>query len=436
MWIHIFIFLCFCGLFLCAKGLFSKSGIYLAGKIPKFFHVTAAQIRVFLLIAFWGNVLGLTVTSLSYLENGSSVRALKRQEESYTEEIYVSDGVNREKIAVEVQKEPYTDVEKMQILEEVYTSLETEILGENQSLDRVEYPLDLMTEKVGTPVTIQWDTDQPLILDWEGQIGEAVPEEGTVVHLRAELKLEEYSRLYEVDVRVYPQKLSDSEQFVQDVQEEIRLQNEKQGTYLYLPMYVNGKELTWVKTDRYQGLFLSGMAVVIGVLVVLSEKSKEKQDLKRRQMEMQADYPGILNKMILLIQAGMSSRRAIQKMALDYQADLKCGRRKRYGYEAVLSIYWDMEKGISEEQAYRNLADRCDLLCYRTLSTLLIQNLKKGSSYFISALKQECTVAFEERKSRALIRGEEAGTKMLAPMGGMLLIVLLIILVPSMMVLG
>lgn len=436
MWIHTILFLSFCVLFVCAKGFFSKSGTYLAGKIPTFLKLTKSQLRLFLMVVFWGNMLGFLVTLATGMGDSKNLQLLKRQEEAYTEELYVTDGVNREKITVEIGTEPYTAREKQQLLDDAVKYLSKEILGENQSLEKVEYPLNLITQIPGTAIAVDWDTDQPMILDWEGQIGEVVPKEGTKVHIQAELVLEDCRRVYETDVLVYPQRKSDKEQFLSEVEEQLQKQNEKQGEYLELPVSVNGTELTWSKADQYQGVFLAGIAVLIGVLLILSEKSRMKQNLEKRQMQMMDDYPGILNKMILLIQAGMSSRRAIQKIALDYQKGLENGKSKRDAYEEFLRIYREMEQGISEEEAYRSLGSRCELLCYRTLSTLLIQNLRKGSSYFLISLKRECTTAFEERKKRALVRGEEAGTKLLVPMMCMLLIVLLIILVPSMMTLG
>ncbi len=436
MWIHILLFFSFCALFFCAKGLFSTSGKYLAGKLPVFMNITDRQISTFLVTIFVGNLVGMTVTAVSWINEEKDLRVLARQEEAYTEELYVSDGKNREKITVEVGTEPYSDEEKLQLLEEAASTLKNEILGENQSLDHVEHPLNLMGQIKGTTILVSWDTDQPLILDWEGQIGEAVPEDGTRVRLRAELVLDDYRKWIDLDVDVFPQKLSESEQFRKEIEEQLAMQNEKQGTSLYLPKELNGNLLTWSKASQYDGVLLVGLAAVIGILLVLSEKSRREQAGKKRQMEMQMDYPGILNKMVLLMQAGISSRRAFQKIALDYNLEREQKGQVRAAYEEILHVYREMEQGISEEAAYRNLGNRCDLLCYRTFSTLLVQNLKKGSSYFISALQQECQMAFEMRKSQALIRGEEAGTKLLLPMGCMLLIVLVIILVPSMVALG
>ena len=68
---------------------------------------------------------------------------------------------------------------------------------------------------------------------------------------------------------------------------------------------------------------------------------------------------------------------------------------------------------------------------YRKFGTLLSQNLKKGSRGISELLKQEAFQAFEERKDFAKKLGEEAGTKMLAPMFLMLGVVLVIIVVPA-----
>lgn len=398
--------------------------------------LTKRQKKQLMISVIVGSLMGLALFIRYLSESGHDVRLLQRQAESYKEELYVTDGEIREKIIVEVEREPYTNKEKLQLLETAASALTNDILGENQSLDHVEYPLELMRQIEGTSIMVSWDTDQPMILDWEGEIGEMVPEEGTRVHLRAELVLDDYRKWVDLDVNVFPEKLSESEQFLKDVENALEEQNQKQGTYLHLPLTQNGRKLTWSKTNGCDGLIVAFLVVLIGMLWVMSEKSRADQRKKQRQLEMQLDYPGILNKMILLMQAGVSSRSAFQKLALDYSFEREKGSKARAAYEEILLAYKDMEHGLSEETVYRRFGERCELLCYRTFSTLLVQNLKKGSSYFISALKQECQTAFEIRKSQALIRGEEAGTKLLIPMGCMLLIILLIILVPSMMALG
>lgn len=434
MWIHILIFLIFCGLFFLSRGFFLKTGNYLAGKLPEQYKLTSGQIRLFLVIVFYGNLIGLAVTASESKEQ--ELTSLIREEEPYTEELYVSNGEWTEKMTVEIGTEPYTEAEKQSILDGVIADLPQKILGENESFEKVEYPLQLITQYPDSEVILQWSTDQPQILDWEGMIGEDVPEEGTKVCVQADVLLDGYACTFATEVIVYPRKIADSGTFRLDVEQQLEEKNQERGTSMILPARSGDRELTWFRVNEHLGILIIGFSILVGGLWILSQKSREKESQEKKRKQMQEDYPGILNKLILLMQAGMSSRRAIQKMALDYKKDLAMNKSKRYAYEELLRMYRELEQGIPEEEVYRNMGSRCELICYRSLSTLLIQNLRKGSSYFLEALKKECTLAFEERKNRALIRGEEAGTKLLIPMVCMLLLVLLIILVPSMMTLG
>ena len=90
-----------------------------------------------------------------------------------------------------------------------------------------------------------------------------------------------------------------------------------------------------------------------------------------------------------------------------------------------------MKNGTSERESYENFGNHCDCPDYKTLATLLSQNLKKGGSGIRELLEREAQEAFEERKRRAKIRGEKAGTQLLIPMILMLTIVLVIIIVPA-----
>ena len=64
-------------------------------------------------------------------------------------------------------------------------------------------------------------------------------------------------------------------------------------------------------------------------------------------------------------------------------------------------------------------------------SAVLVQNLQKGARGALLLLEQEAVAAFAERKETAKRKGEEAGTKLLLPMIGLLGIVLVIVLFPA-----
>ena len=68
---------------------------------------------------------------------------------------------------------------------------------------------------------------------------------------------------------------------------------------------------------------------------------------------------------------------------------------------------------------------------YKTFSTLLIQNLQKGSRRMADILEQEALEAWDERKRKARGLGEAAATKLLVPMVMMLAVVMAIIMIPA-----
>ena len=79
---------------------------------------------------------------------------------------------------------------------------------------------------------------------------------------------------------------------------------------------------------------------------------------------------------------------------------------------------------------------RCKLQPYLKLSSVLEQNRKAGTKNLRAILRTEMEDAFEMRKNLARRMGEEAGTKLLAPLFLMLGIVMVMIMAPAMMTMG
>ena len=143
------------------------------------------------------------------------------------------------------------------------------------------------------------------------------------------------------------------------------------------------------------------------------------------------DYPEIVNQLTLLLSAGLNTRNAVFRLASDYQKRRQKGGKRRQAYEELVTCCREMEQGTAEQIAYEHLGSRCSVGGYKTLTTLLVQNLKKGNKYLLELLEQESAQAFERRKRQARILGEEAGTKLLFPMILLLGVVVVMILIPA-----
>ena len=198
-----------------------------------------------------------------------------------------------------------------------------------------------------------------------------------------------------------------------------------------LPESIEGEKLIWSeKIEDNSGYLFLLICVGAGAVYLLQERRlREKVEDRNRQMLM--DYPQLISKLMLYLGAGMTIRNAFQRIAAHYHKEKQEGGDYRYVYEEMLLACHELDGGISETSAYEHFGKRCRLPQYTKLVNILIQNLRKGSSGILDALRQEAKNAFEERKNMARKLGEEAGTKLLLPMMLMLGIVMILIIIPA-----
>lgn len=175
--------------------------------------------------------------------------------------------------------------------------------------------------------------------------------------------------------------------------------------------------------QRVLWLLLEGTAVIT---FIMADRDLHSEILKRRKL-MKLAYPDIVYKLLLYLHAGMTIRGAMMKLAEDHE--------KRKGSDAIgeeiAYTCRELKAGISEGAAYERLGRRTAVREYIRLCTLLAQNLKKGSTNLEVRLQEEAEHASYERLQESRRLGEEAGSKLLLPMGMLLLVVMLVIMIPA-----
>ena len=85
---------------------------------------------------------------------------------------------------------------------------------------------------------------------------------------------------------------------------------------------------------------------------------------------------------------------------------------------------------------YEAFGRRIGLKPYLRLASLLVNQLQKGSGALRENLEAEVRLAWEIHRDRAEKKGEEAQTKLLLPMMGMLFLVMALIMVPAFFSMG
>lgn len=333
----------------------------------------------------------------------------------------------KKNMMVEVGEKSLTEKEKQEIFRQVKKQLDRTILGENKSADQINRPLYLPESLKNFPVSLQWVSSDPKIVNWEGKLGTDIPKNGTLVCLMAVIFLEETEENYFKYVKVYPERKTEQE----ELETLLKTANENRTSHwMQLPDSIFGKKLNWKVNHEGE---LAGVVLLVfscPVLLLMRDRQNLQEKKKREKEQMIQDYPEILSKLTLLLGAGVNLRRAMERIGKDYVESRKKGEERK-AYEVILEICQEMERGVSEKRAYEELGEKCGILYYKTLSALLVQHLQKGSVDMGRILEEEAGKAQEIRRQQARILGEQASTKLLFPMILMLLVVFILLMVPA-----
>ncbi len=375
--------------------------------------------------------------TVSVMTNDNGEKILKREEGEndtvHEMRVQIGEKEKETEIEIPVAGRKYDSSEIQEVFADAGEELEKLILGQNKSLDEVRSDLDLISEIPGKGIQVSWELDRYDVMDIQGNLQEAaIADAGSQVKLTAVLSYGEERAVYEFYANVLPPVLSEEEQLLKQLQEEVNQSDEKTKTkdYLILPESVDGKKVQWKYGTNTRAFAILILGLGGSCLLIVSESQRKKEYEKKTVRQMKTDYPQIINKFNLYIRAGMTIRRAWFCIAQEYEKKHQ-GKDKRKAYEEMICTMHQIRGGMAEGEAYENYGVRCGISVYRKFGTMLSQNLRKGSKGLTELLGREAEEAFEERKNLAKKLGEEAGTKLVIPLFLMLIIVFAIVIVPA-----
>lgn len=385
------------------------------------------------LIIVVGNLLGMGMAAVE--KRSAKTDYLERNpygEGAYEETLQVELEGKQEEIQIYVEEQKYTEADKKRYLKEAEKELNTWFQRVCGDKGEIRQSLSFPDKLEQNPVTLSWSTSQPQILDWEGVLGTGVAPKGEMVDLMCTITLEEEMKIWQKEVRVYPPRRTEKEALQEEIQVRAEKLSEENSKKMYLPETYQGEAVHYRRTAGNTGYLVCVLSVLLGFGIFPLKKERERQKEELRKKEMQRDYPDVLDKLVLFLQAGFSIRKAMEKLAIDYQRNRqKYHMKERDAYEEIVKTCREMEGGVYEADAYERMGKRCKISQYKILSVLLVQNLRKGNQNILELLEREAASAGEERKREARVRGEEASVKLLLPMIMQLMVVLVILMVPA-----
>lgn len=338
-----------------------------------------------------------------------------------------------EMISIDVEPKRYTEDEAEELIIDNYERLTRVMLGDNESIDNIVDNLNLVNE-LGEGITVEWNLDDSGYIDPMGRINWNNIEGKYTTQVTAVMSVGEYSRNYTYNI-VLNKAGRDKKKIVK---EDIEVSIENAGTdskTVSLRDIMDKYGVVFSKKKDKGSIVYIFIAMVIAGAIYYAKRIDTDRILDKRKEQLSMDYEPIISKLTILQGSGMTILGAWNKIIEDYERALTAGRltAKRYAYEEMKIARNLMNSGYSEVSAYLEFGRRCGIHSYVKLGNLLEQNIRKGTKGLKEVLNAEVREAMEERKALARKKGDEAGTKLLFPMGIMLIISIIIIVVPAFM---
>lgn len=401
-------------------------------KIIKFIKIWKIQI-----ICIAGGFILFALASNFLKKNDDLIQGNFLKREGYGEydreyNVYVKGLDNEEiEISIPVSKREYSAAEAEEIFEKSIQYISENILGENPSLQEVSKNLKLINTVKDYGIKVNYNSDNPEILDSFGVVYNYDLKAPTEVALNIGFTDGIHSADYVLDIRVIPKSYTQQEfiikQFLETVKERDRAGINDEG--YALPTRWGGKALSYRAKESEDYNIIWVLGIVFAVLFYIKNISDARNKKEAREKQLLLDYPEIVSKFMVLIGAGLSIRTAWENIVDDYEREGK----QRYAYEEMAISLAGLKTGVHESKVYKDFGRRCGIKQYMKLASLFEQNRKTGMSNLRNLLGIEAVAAWEERVNLARRIGEEASTKLLLPLFLMLGVVMAMVMVPAMM---
>lgn len=344
-------------------------------------------------------------------------------------------------LTLRVKQKALDKDEKLALLYDYGEHLRKIMLGENKDPQHISKPLNLVERDMSTGITVNWTSDAQEIISETGEvnlIGAAEPE---TVTLSAELVYEDavvteqYILMIDLDAGEEAYRENMAERLKDRVSELLRSND---SDSLKLPEELgDGMEVQWFIRKENNSPILIAAFLMIFLITFFKRYDRIDREIKEAEESILRDLPEFINKLVLLLNAGLVVSSAFTRIAADYQMS----RNGKYGDKSTRRFLYEelveMEKRVDRSHAslLRELADfsrRCGVREMIRITGIISDNWNKGSE-LSEKLEAESELMWLSRKKRAEEKGRLAETKLAFPLMILLMVLIMITIAPAML---
>lgn len=389
-------------------------------------HRLSLAIGVFILFIIIGYIKCIQQTFL----NDDIIKQVERQDvgggdKEYVLEAKLEDG-EKEKVYINLAERKLSEEEIKEIMDDSYDNIKRELLGKNVSVEEIIYDLNMISEYEDM-IDIVWNIKEDDYIDYSGKILWDKINDNEEINIEGIFTINNYSRSYFIKLKLDKRK-REYKDVLNDELNKYIMDYSSSEKVVELPDYIDDKKVVFEKSNDENTIICFIFAILFGVIFFIAKNKDLQNKMAKRNSQLEVDYAALVSKMTILYTSGMTVMAAWDKIIDDYDKHI-C--EKRYVYEEMKIAKKRMMNGLSETKAIVEFGKRCGLHQYVKFSNILEQNIRKGTVGLKEIMRQELNESYEIRRALALKKGDEAGTKLLLPMGVMLVISIIIIIIPA-----
>ena len=320
------------------------------------------------------------------------------------------------------------------LLRTVALRLPNMILGENASLGDVRQNLVLPVSDAETGAEISWSSSDPRIISKDGKVNLVGAEQGAIVTLTAHISLASAKDTFHISIVTgegMPEASMEDALRARVAEAVKEASGARDGETASLPSLTeDGVKLTWASPESNGGLPGVFGCAMVAFFLFSRRYNAVRRNIEKARSEMERDFPDFIQKLGLMLGAGLVITSAVEKITEDYLKMRDVYGRRRL-YEELSSALERMKgSGTSLIYEFSELARRSGLRELMRFSSTLSDNVDKGST-LKDKLRAENELLWEGRKKRAEKEGRLAETKLIFPMALQILAVIAITVMPA-----
>ncbi len=378
--------------------------------------------------------------SLIYtLVGGMGIEEIKRPEPG-EKSVYIPVEVSaeysgekaREQLDITVEERNMTGAEIEKEMDECAEYLEALFeRGENGELT-LSSPVRLPDEYGRSGMTIRWESSDPVLISEKGSIDViALAGESETVRLTAELSYDGHRRDIDFDVVLNDDRSMYKASMRSRIAEFVSgINTDRESATVLLPTELSdGISLDW----RMKRRSVAGAVLVIGAAAfafVYSERYRRvNKRVKSYRESVRNEFPAVIDKLILLLNSGLTVFSAMMRISDDYERSEYCSCPEMRAEAAEIGRrVRNMNSSLTEE--WKDLAARMESSDMLRFCTILSDNMNTGSG-LVEKLEAESKTLREMRRKEMRKKINMTDSRMMLPMMIMLFSLILITVSPA-----